>query len=475
MNPITPPLKPGQKHVIVVGAGFAGLSAAKQLCKHPGLHVTVVDQRNHHLFQPLLYQVATAGLNPSDIAVPIRSQFAGATNVSVHLGRVTEVNLREKWVGGEGDVRLRYDYLVLAGGAQHSYFGKPQWEEFAPGLKTLEQATEIRRRILRAFEEAENELDPQRQRALLNFVVVGAGPTGVEMAGAIADISRTVLVKDFRRINPRDARVVLLEAGPRLLPSFSEKLGTHAGKDLQALGVEVRLGARVTGVDAEGVSLGEERIAARTVIWAAGVEAERLTRVLGVELDRAGRVKVEPDLSLPGFPDAFAVGDLAHVEIKGQLVPGVAPAAIQMGEAAARNVVASISGRARAPFRYKDKGAMATIGKHRAIAETGKLKLTGYPAWVAWLFVHIFYLIGFKNRATVFTEWTWNYLFSRRGARLITERDWRLRPALPAARPTAAPRIDTAGAPATVGQQPGERGVEGARGTDSPRVGPTWS
>ncbi len=480
MDPITLPLRSGQQHVIVVGAGFAGLSAAKELARNPALHVTVLDQRNHHLFQPLLYQVATAGLNPSDIAVPIRSQFAGMPNVSVHLGRTFAVNLKEKWVSGregEREVRLGYDYLVLACGAQHSYFGKSEWEDFAPGLKTLEQATEIRRRILSAFERAENELDPEVQRALLTFVVVGAGPTGLEMAGAIADISRTVLVRDFRRINPSSARVVLVEAGPRLLPSFSEKLAQHAAKDLQALGVELREGTRVTGVDAHGVDLGEERLEARTVIWAAGVEAERLTRGLGVELDRAGRIPVQPDLSIPGFPAAFAVGDVAHVELGGKLVPGVAPAAIQMGEAAARNILASVAKRPRTPFRYKDKGAMATIGKHRAIAETGKLKLTGYTAWVAWLFVHIFYLIGFKNRAMVFAEWSWNYLFSQRGARLITERDWRLRPAQPAlaAGSGAAPRIDTAGAPATLPQQPGERGVEGARGTQTPRAGPSWS
>jgi len=285
-----------------------------------------------------------------------------------------------------------------------------------------------------------------------------------------------VLVRDFRRINPSSARVVLVEAGPRLLPSFSEKLAERAGRDLEALGVELRVGTRVTGVDAQGVDFGAERLEARTVIWAAGVEAERLTRVLGVELDRAGRIHVGPDLSVPGFPEAFAVGDVAHVELDGKLVPGVAPAAIQMGNAAAANILASVAGRPRRPFRYKDKGAMATIGKHRAIAETGRLKLTGYTAWVAWLFVHIFYLIGFKNRATVFAEWTWNYLFSQRGARLITERDWRLRPAQPAlaAGSSVAPRIDTAGAPASQ-PQAGERGVEGTRGTDTARTGPTWT
>jgi NADH dehydrogenase len=472
MDPITPPLRPGQKHVIVLGAGFAGLAAARELARNPALQVTVLDQRNHHLFQPLLYQVATSGLSPADIAVPIRSQFAGRQNVSVHLARAVRVDLQERWVEGEAGVRLRYDFLVLACGAQHSYFGKSEWEEHAPGLKTLEQATEIRRRILSAFEQAENELDPERQRALLNFVVVGAGPTGLEMAGAIADISRTVLVRDFRRIDPSSARVVLVEAGPRILPSFSEKLATRAHADLQALGVEVRTGARVTAVDAGGVTLGEERLPSRTVVWAAGVEAERLTRGLGVPLDRAGRVMVGPDLSLPGHPEVFAAGDVAHVELEGKLVPGVAPAAMQMGRAVARNVLADLGGKPRAPFRYKDKGAMATIGKNRAIAETGKLRLTGFVAWLAWLFIHVWYLVGFKNRFGVFLTWVWSYLLSTRGARLITEREWRLNPqATPTPKALAA---DGALAP-VVGAKAGADGTTGTRGTEPGRVGPSWT
>ena len=476
MDPITPPLAPGQKHVVVLGAGFAGLTAAKALAKSSALHVTLLDQRNHHLFQPLLYQVATSGLSPADIAVPIRSQFARKLNVSVHLARATRVNLQERWVGGEGDVRLRYDFLVIACGAQHSYFGKSEWEDFAPGLKTLEQATEIRRRILSAFEQAENELDPALQRALLTFVVVGAGPTGVELAGAIADISRTVLVRDFRRINPSSARVVLVEAGPRILPSFSEKLGAHAHHDLEALGVEVHTGARVTAVDADGVTLGAERLPSRTVLWAAGVEAERLTRGLGVPLDRAGRVQVAPDLSLPGHPEVFAAGDVAHVELDGKLVPGVAPAAMQMGRAVARNVLADLQGRPRTPFRYKDKGAMATIGKHRAIAETGRAKLTGFVAWVAWLFIHVWYLVGFKNRFGVFLTWVYSYLFSTRGARLITERDWRLDPRAAAARVPHAGRATADGAAApTADARPPDGGTTGTRGTERHRAGPSWS
>lgn len=414
---------PNQRAVIVIGGGFAGLAAAKRLTKEPALHVTLVDQRNHHLFQPLLYQVATAGLNPADIAVPIRSQFAGRTNVGVHLRRVTRVSLAERFVEGEG-VRVRYDFLILACGAQHNYFGNEQWEELAPGLKTLEQATEIRRRILTAFELAENEPNPVKQRALLDFVIVGGGPTGVELAGAISDIARTVLVKDFSRINPADARVTLVEAGPRILAGFHEELSRRAASDLAKLGVDVRTGVAVTQVDAEGILVGEERIWARNVFWAAGVRADEVTRSLGAPLDRAGRVKVRPDLSIPGFPEVFVVGDAASVEVDGHPVPGLAPAAIQEGELAADNVVALATGKATRPFHYRDKGTMATIGKHLAIVQLGKLHLTGYIAWLMWLFVHVVSITGFKNRVSVFLEWTWSYLFSRRGARLITQRDW---------------------------------------------------
>lgn len=416
----------GQKEVIVIGGGFAGLNAAKALAGQDEVHVTIIDRRNHHLFQPLLYQVATAGLSPADIAVPIRSIVRSSRNVAVHLGHVTGINVAEKWIEA-ADVRLRFDYLILACGARHSYFGHDEWEEYAPGLKTLEQAVEMRRRLLHAFEMAENELDPAKRRALLTFVVVGAGPTGVELAGAIADISRTVLLKDFRRIDPTSARVVLVEAGPRVLAAFPEALSSRAALDLAQLGVEVRAGAPVTSIDADGVDAGSERIAARTVFWAAGVQGASLARRLGVELDRAGRVQVLPDLSIPGAPDVFAAGDIVHLELPGgALLPGLAPAAIQAGRAAARNILASVNGQSRTPFRYRDKGLMATIGKHRAIARTGNLKLTGYVAWLAWLFVHLIYLIGFKNRVSVLAQWAWSYLFSRRGARLITEREWRL-------------------------------------------------
>ena len=421
-----PHLRAGQKEVIVIGGGFAGLNAAKTLAGHDEVHVTIVDQRNHHLFQPLLYQVATAGLSPADIAVPIRSIFTSSRNVAVHLARVTAINVEEKWIATE-TVRLRFDYLILACGARHSYFGHEEWEAYAPGLKTLEQAVEMRRRLLTAFETAENELDPGTQQALLTFVVVGAGPTGVELAGAIADISRTVLLKDFRRIDPQSARIILLEAGPRVLAAFPERLSAHAAQDLTQLGVEVRTGAVVTAIDAEGVEAGGERIAARTVFWGAGVQGASLAHSVGVKLDRAGRVPVLPDLSIPGAADVFAAGDIVHLELPdGTLLPGLAPAAIQTGRTAARNILASVNGRPRMRFQYRDKGLMATIGKHKAIAKTGKLSLTGYVAWLAWLFVHLVYLIGFKNRVSVLAQWAWSYLFSKRGARLITASEWRL-------------------------------------------------
>jgi len=422
-----PNLRPGQKEVVIIGAGFAGLNAAKQLANRDEVHVVLVDQKNHHLFQPLLYQVATAGLNPADIAVPIRAQFSDAANVSVHLLHVETLNLAEKWLRLEDGVELGFDYLILACGAQHSYFGKPEWEPYAPGLKTVEQAIEIRRRILSAFEDAENEIDEERQKVLLTFVVVGGGATGVELAGAISDISRTVLVKDFRRINPASAHVVLVEAGPRILPAFPEDLAARAARDLSRMGVEVRTSSLVSLVDSEGVKIGDERLAAKTVLWAAGVQAERISRTLGVELDRSSRIKVGPDLSIPSLPDIFVAGDLAHFDMEdGKVLPGLAPAAIQTGRAAARNILASIHGKARKTFHYRDKGQMATIGKRKAIAQTGPLKLTGFPAWLAWLFVHILYLVGFKNRLFVFLQWIWSYLFSKRGSRLITSDDWTL-------------------------------------------------
>lgn len=418
----------GQKTVMIIGGGFAGLAAGKALANKSGLHVILIDQRNHHLFQPLLYQVATAGLNPADIAVPIRAQFKDAENVEVHLGRVSQVNLKEKFIQ-EGDLRVDFDYLILACGAQHSYFGKNEWEEFAPGLKTVEQATEIRRRILSAFEEAENEQDPKRQEALLNFVVVGGGPTGVELAGAIADIARTVLVEDFKHINPASAHVMLVEAGPKILASFDDKLSARALRDLQELGVDVRLNGRVENITATGVQVGNEFIPTKSVFWAAGVQASRLNLSPAVEMDRAGRIKVNKDFSVPGHEGIFVVGDMASFELtSGKSLPGLAPAAMQAGRYVADVITKQVAGKKHDDFKYLDKGQMATIGKRKAITQYGKLRMAGFFAWMAWLFVHVFYLIGFKNRVSVMAQWTWSYLFSKRGARLITERDWKLKP-----------------------------------------------
>jgi NADH dehydrogenase len=412
---------------IIVGAGFAGLKAAKVLANHEGLRVIVVDHRNHHLFQPLLYQVATAGLNPSDIAVPIRVQFRRAPNVEIHLGHVDSIDLAKRVVSGEGH-EIGFNYLILACGARHSYFGHPEWEEFAPGLKTLEQATEMRRRMLSAFERAENERDANTQRAYLTFVIVGGGPTGVELAGAIAEVSRTAMQGDFRRIDPAKAHIVLLEAAPRVLTSFSDDLSERARRDLAELGVEVRTNAKVDAIDADGVTIGAERLAARTVFWAAGVQAERIVMTPPLETDRASRIKVNDDCSVPGFPNVFVVGDMASLQMApGQFVPGVAPAAIQAGNHAARMILRDRAGEPRLPFVYEDKGTLATIGKSRAVGQIGRVKLTGRIAWFAWLLIHVYQLIGFRNRLAVLFNWAWNYLFSKRGARLITEREWKLR------------------------------------------------
>jgi NADH dehydrogenase len=413
-----------RKRVVIVGAGFAGLNAAKHLGNQPGVEVVLVDRRNYHLFQPLLYQVATAALSPADIAVPIRGEMAKYANVEVHLGQVEELDLANRLVGTP-DGGIRYDYLILACGAKHSYFGKSEWEPFAPGLKTLEQATELRFRILSAFERAENTLDPAEREACLTFVVVGGGPTGAELAGALIEIARTVLVRDFRRIDPRDTRVILVEAGDRVLSMFTEDLSARALRDLRDLGVDVRVHERVVDIDADGVQVGETRIPARTVIWAAGVQPSGLNQRLGVELDRAGRAIVQPDLSLAAAPNVFVIGDQAHAEQGGKPLPGLAPVAMQQGKAVARNILRELAGKPREPFKYLDKGQMATIGKQRAIAETGKLKMTGLLAWLAWLFIHVMYLINFRNRLAVMSNWVWSYVFGKRNARLIVLKTWR--------------------------------------------------
>ena len=405
--------------VVVVGAGFGGLAAARLLSRAP-LALTVIDQRNHHLFQPLLYQVATAGLSPADIATPIRSILRGRGNTEVILGTVTGVDkaAREVLIGAR---RVGYDSLVIATGARHAYFGHDSWEPFAPGLKRIEDATAIRRRILLAFEEAENAMSAEERRRLLNFVIVGGGPTGVEMAGAIAELARVALARDFRHIDPRDARVVLVEAGPRVLPAFPESLSAHARRVLAALGVEVRLGQAVTACAAEGVALGEEFVAAGTVIWAAGVAASPAARWLEAEADRAGRVRVTPALTLPDHPEIFVIGDTAlALDGAGKPLPGVAPVAKQQGIHVARSILARLAGKPVPPFRYRHPGNLATIGRAQAVADFGRLRLTGQLAWLLWGVVHIAFLIGFRNRLAVLLDWLWAYVSFKRGARLIT-------------------------------------------------------
>jgi NADH dehydrogenase len=418
----------GKKIVIIIGAGFAGLNAAKTLANKDDVHVLLIDQKNHHLFQPLLYQVATAGLNAADIAVPIRAQFSSKQNIEVHWGRASEINLKEKYVTLDGSEELEFDFLILCAGAQHSYFDHPEWEEFAPGLKTLEQATEMRRRILSAYEVAENESSLEKQKTLLTFIIVGGGPTGVELAGAIADISRTVLINDFKRVDPKLTKVILIESGPRLVASFDEKLSQRTKEDLEKLGVEVRLSTRVDEINAKGVKTGTQFTEAKNVFWAAGVQASKISIIPEVLKDRAGRIKVKNDLSIPEFSNCFVIGDMAAVELEsGKFVPGLAPAALQEGKHASKMILATLMQKERQNFKYLDKGQMATIGKHRAIVQFGPFKFGGYFAWIAWFYVHIFYLVGFKNRLAVMINWAWNYLFSKRGSRLITDKDWRLK------------------------------------------------
>ena len=405
--------------MVIVGGGFGGLYAALALADKP-VRVTLLDRRNHHLFQPLLYQVAAAALNPSDIATPLRSVLRKAANITVLLAEVESVDLANRRLVLDRD-EMGYDALILAAGASHSYFGHDDWERSAPGLKTLEDALEIRRRVLLAYEAAEREHDGAEQRALLTSVVIGGGPTGVELAGALGEISRQTIARDFRLIDPTEARIVLLEGGPRILQTFPASLSRRAEDALRRLGVEVRTDAVVTRVTPDAVWLSGEQIRARTVLWAAGVAAAPLARTLGTPLGRAGHVLVEPDLSIPGHPEVFAIGDMCtFLHQTGAPLPGVAPVAIQQGRAAANNVLRRLSDRVTRPFRYRDRGSMATIGRAAAVAVVGRLTLSGYVAWLAWLFVHILFLIGFRNRFLVLFEWAWAYVTWHRGARLIT-------------------------------------------------------
>ena len=410
---------PAAPHVVIVGAGFGGLQAARALARAP-VRLTVVDHSNHHLFQPLLYQVATAGLNPGDIAVPIRGVLRDQRNASVLLARVMRVERERRRVLLDSGAVLDYDYLVLACGAAHSYFGHDEWSRRAPGLKCLNDAIEVRHRVLWAFEAAEQEPRPERRRPWQTFLVVGGGPTGVELAGALAELAWHTLRRDFRQVDPRASRVVLVEGGPALLPAFPPALREDARRRLERLGVEVRLGTPVREIREGGVVVGGEWIDARTVLWAAGVAASPLGRSLDAPLDRAGRVRVEPDLSLPGSPEVFVIGDMAAVTQDGRPVPGVAPAAMQEGRHAARCIRRRLAGRPTRPFRYRDKGSLATIGRNAAVARLGRVELRGFVAWVAWLVIHLASLVGFRSRAVVLLQWVWAYLTFQRGARLIT-------------------------------------------------------
>ncbi len=422
-----------ENHIVILGCGFGGLFAAQALDGAP-VRVTVIDRANHHLFQPLLYQVATAGLSAPAIAAPIRQILEAQKNVTTLMAEVQDIDTARKAVVLDGGEEVAYDFLIVATGATHSYFGHPEWERDAPGLKTLEDAFEIRRRILLAYERAERERDPQKRAAWLTFLVIGAGPTGVEMAGTLAEISRHTLRGEFRNFDSRQARVILVEGSPHVLSAYPPDLQAKARRQLERLGVTVRAESQVTGIDAEGISIGEERIAAMTVIWAAGVAASPLGKSLSTQLDRAGRVPVGPDLSIAAHPEVFVIGDLAAATSDGKPVPGISPAAKQMGRYAAKRILHRLSGSAEAvpPFRYKDYGQLATIGRNAAVAIIGKLRFSGYPAWLVWLFAHIYFLIGFRNRIVVLFDWALAYWSFERNARIVVgNKDSRLQFKLP--------------------------------------------
>ncbi len=415
-------------HVLILGCGFGGLFAARALARAP-VRVTVLDRTNHHLFQPLLYQVATAGLAAPAIAAPIREILAAQKNATVLYAEAARIDAARRAVVLEDGGEIRYDHLIVATGSTHSYFGHDDWAAYAPGLKTLDDAFELRRRILIAFEQAEREADRARRNAWLTFVVVGAGATGVEMAGTLAEIARHTLRGEFRHYDPRNARVVLIEGGERVLPGYPADLSEKARLQLERLGVSVWLGHLVSGVDADGVQVGDERLAAKTVVWAAGVAASPLGATLGAPLDRAGRVIVEPDLSLAGHPEISLIGDLAALPWHSPPVPGTAPPAKQMGRRAAKNILLRLRGKPTKAFRYRDYGSLATIGRSKAVALLGRMKLSGYPAWVMWLTAHIFFLIGFRNRIVVLIDWAWAYWTFERSARIISEPPRRKPPA----------------------------------------------
>jgi NADH:ubiquinone reductase (H+-translocating) len=417
----------GLPHVVILGGGFGGIAAARALRKAP-VRVTLVDRRNHHLFQPLLYQVATAALSAPDIAAPIRHILRKQKNTTVLMANAERIDTARKTVV-LSDGELAYDWLIVATGATNSFFGNDHWEQFAPGLKTLPEALRIRSRVLTAYENAERETDPEARQAWLTFAVIGAGPTGVEMAGALSEIARTTLTRDFRNFDPKHAKVYLIEGMSRVLAAFPEDLSASALKQLNSIGVETIFNERVTNITAEGLRVGERWIAARTVVWAAGVKAEADVTTLGQEADRMGRIKVEPDTSLPGNPNVFVIGDTAHLAVEGTPLPGVAPVAMQQGQHAARMILRHLHGKPSEPFVYFDKGSMATIGRRRAVAMTGTgthwpkpapvMKFTGFMAWMAWLFVHVLVLVEFRNRLAVLMDWAWAYVTFQRSARVI--------------------------------------------------------
>lgn len=432
-------VRPSQEpHVVIIGGGFGGLYAARKLGNKP-VRVTLIDRKNHHTFQPLLYQVATAGLSPGEISAPIRGVLARFQNIEVLLGDVSGFDLERKIVKIDsheftGDRahpgELSFDYLLVATGASHNYFAHPEWARYAPGLKTLEDATEIRRRIFLAFELAERQTRLTGVQPPINFVVVGGGPTGVELAGTLVEIARRVLARDFRSIDPARARVILVEAGPRVLPTYPEDLSASAVKQLQQLGVEVMTNSKVTNITDDHVQIGDTQLPAAVTLWGAGVAASPLGRNLGVPVDKAGRVIVQPDLTIPGHPNVFVIGDLASAkEPDGKPVPGVAPAAMQMGEFAAKSILGDLTGKGRRKFDYHDKGSLATIGRAAAVADFGRVHLSGFIAWMSWLMVHIFFLIGFRNRLIVLLQWAWAYFTFQRGARLITGNSESIAPA----------------------------------------------
>ncbi|MFW7379846.1 MAG: NAD(P)/FAD-dependent oxidoreductase [Oligoflexus sp.] len=417
--------KKQEKKVVIIGGGFGGINAAKKLGKNPGIRVVMIDRRNHHLFQPLLYQVAMAALSPAEIAYPIRSLLRKYDKTDVLLAEVTEIDLQEKQVKTKSK-SIAYDYLILACGSNHSYFGHDDWEEYAPGLKTLAQATEIRRRVLLAFEKAANEANVENQRQFLTFVIVGGGPTGVELAGSIAEMSRKTFLRDFKNLDVSRTRVILLEGSERILNSYPKKLSYKAAIDLEKLGVQVWTNAMVTKVVDKGVYVGDEFIKTSTVLWAAGVEPSELNRKLGVPLDRSGRIMVTSGCNLKDHPEVFAIGDQAcFLDQHGKPLPGLAPVAIQQGKYVAHTIKRMEKGQELVPFRYVDKGQMATIGRNKAVMKAFGLEVSGFVAWLAWLFVHIFYLIGFRNRVFVLMQWAWAYLTFKKGARLIVDKEWR--------------------------------------------------